>query len=199
MAPTCSTRLRGRLWVAERLGFEPPRSYAHVPLVLGPEGDRLAKRDCAVTLADRIGLGEDPIAVRSRLAASIGLCEPGEQPPSASCSIASIRSPMHGPPPRRWPPRGEWAQALAANADTPLMEMRTERVVLETARHRVVGDISLPSEGYRSRLSDYLNRSDVAFVSLSNAEVTALDDGDTHPQAFVAVACAQIEIAHPAE
>ena len=37
--------------VAGLLGL-PPVSYAHVPLVLGPDGRRLAKRDGAVTLAD---------------------------------------------------------------------------------------------------------------------------------------------------
>jgi glutamyl-tRNA synthetase len=38
-----------QLYVAERLGLEPP-TYAHVPLVLGPDGARLAKRHGAVTL-----------------------------------------------------------------------------------------------------------------------------------------------------
>jgi glutamyl-tRNA synthetase len=38
-----------QLFVAERLGMEPP-AYAHVPLVLGADGARLAKRHGAVTL-----------------------------------------------------------------------------------------------------------------------------------------------------
>jgi glutamyl-tRNA synthetase len=38
-----------QLFLAEALGLEPP-SYAHVPLVLGPDGSRLAKRHGAVTL-----------------------------------------------------------------------------------------------------------------------------------------------------
>jgi glutamyl-tRNA synthetase len=38
-----------QLYLAERLGLEPP-AYAHVPLVLGPDGGRLAKRHGAVTL-----------------------------------------------------------------------------------------------------------------------------------------------------
>jgi glutamyl-tRNA synthetase len=53
----------------------PVPSYAHVPLVLGPEGRRLAKRDGAVTLAER---PEPPPSVRDRLAASLGLIEDGE-------------------------------------------------------------------------------------------------------------------------
>ncbi len=40
--------------------------------------------------------------------------------------------------------------------------MRIERVVLETEHHRITGDLHLPREGYRSRLSDYLNRGDIS-------------------------------------
>ncbi len=38
-----------QIFLAERLGLEPP-AYAHVPLVLGPDGARLAKRHGSVTL-----------------------------------------------------------------------------------------------------------------------------------------------------
>jgi glutamyl-tRNA synthetase len=68
-----------QLLVARRLGLRAP-SYAHVPLMLGPDGTRLAKRHGAVTLADRRALGESPLAVRAALAASVGLAEPGEEP-----------------------------------------------------------------------------------------------------------------------
>jgi glutamyl-tRNA synthetase len=67
-----------QLWLAARLGFEGP-SHAHVPLVLGTDGARLAKRHGAVALADRVALGETPADVRDRLAASVGLSEPGER------------------------------------------------------------------------------------------------------------------------
>lgn len=66
-----------QLHLISLLGLERP-SYAHVPLVLGPEGKRLAKRDGAVTLADLAGVGVGPDRVRSVLAASFGWCEPGE-------------------------------------------------------------------------------------------------------------------------
>ena len=56
----------------------PPVGYAHVPLVLGPAGERLAKRDGAVTLAARAAMGQPPATVRSLLATSLGLAEPGE-------------------------------------------------------------------------------------------------------------------------
>jgi glutamyl-tRNA synthetase len=58
----------------------PPVTYAHVPLALGPGGERLAKRDGAVTLADLAAIGQSPPAVRGRLAASLGLCPPDAVP-----------------------------------------------------------------------------------------------------------------------
>jgi glutamyl-tRNA synthetase len=67
-------------WLAERLGLTPPTSYAHVPLMLGADGERLAKRHGAVTLADRRALGQTAADVRAELAASVGLCEPDERP-----------------------------------------------------------------------------------------------------------------------
>lgn len=60
--------------VATTLGVEPP-SFAHVPLVLGPGGARLAKRDGAVGLDDRLHLGETPAEVRAMLARSAGLVD----------------------------------------------------------------------------------------------------------------------------
>lgn len=68
-----------QLALLDALGLEAPH-YAHVPLVLNGSGDRLAKRDGAVTLADRLTLGQTPLEVRSVLAASLGLCSVGEQP-----------------------------------------------------------------------------------------------------------------------
>jgi glutamyl-tRNA synthetase len=63
--------------LARLLGLPVP-SYAHVPLVLAPDGARLAKRHGAVTLADRAQRGEDARVVRGLLAVSLGLAEPGE-------------------------------------------------------------------------------------------------------------------------
>ncbi len=63
-------------WLAQTLGLPVP-AYAHVALVLGADGTRLAKRHGAVTLAER---GEDPAQTRALLARSLGLAQPGEQP-----------------------------------------------------------------------------------------------------------------------
>jgi len=55
--------------LARLLGLSVPR-YAHVSLVLGPDGARLAKRHRAATLADR---GEAPTATLAVVAHSLGL------------------------------------------------------------------------------------------------------------------------------
>jgi glutamyl-tRNA synthetase len=61
------------------LGLPSP-GYAHVPLVLGPDGRRLAKRHGAVTLAEREALGESPREVLAWMARSLGLAAAGESP-----------------------------------------------------------------------------------------------------------------------
>lgn len=66
--------------LARLLGHAVP-AYLHVPLVLGPDGRRLAKRDGAVTLAEAAAEGVPPAEVRVRLLASLGLPEPGPTPP----------------------------------------------------------------------------------------------------------------------
>jgi glutamyl-tRNA synthetase len=91
-----------QLWLAERLGLPRP-AHAHVPLVLGPDGARLAKRHGAVTLADRVALGETSGDVRGRLAASVGLAEAGERPSPeelvARFDPGAFRPPPSGPLP----------------------------------------------------------------------------------------------------
>jgi hypothetical protein len=77
------------------------------------------------------------------------------------------------------------------------METRIERVVLETDRHRIVGDLTLPREGYRSRLSDFLNRGDLDFIPLVNAELHSLNGGGSERRRFVAVARTHILLAYP--
>jgi hypothetical protein len=59
--------------------------------------------------------------------------------------------------------------------DCPAVENRQERVVVETDRYRVEGMMTLPREGYRSRLSDHVNRRDQEFFTVLEAELVALD------------------------
>ena len=61
-----------QIYLFDLLGLEPP-SYAHVPLVLTHSGDRLAKRDGAVTLDDRLARGESELDVLHYLLSSLEL------------------------------------------------------------------------------------------------------------------------------
>ena len=77
------------------------------------------------------------------------------------------------------------------------METRVERVVLETDRHRIVGDLTLAREGYRSRLSDFLNRGDLDFIPLVNAEIHSLNGSGHDERSFIAVARTHVLLAYP--
>ncbi|MGK2931879.1 MAG: tRNA glutamyl-Q(34) synthetase GluQRS [Solirubrobacterales bacterium] len=66
-----------QLWLYEHLGLRAPRRWAHVPLMLGKDGARLAKRHGAVTLEERQTAGESIAAITGELAASAGLIEAG--------------------------------------------------------------------------------------------------------------------------
>lgn len=61
--------------LADILGLDRP-GWAHVPLVLAPDGERLAKRHGSVTLPDRLALGDTPPRVVAVLARSLGLAVP---------------------------------------------------------------------------------------------------------------------------
>ena len=67
-----------QIWIQRRLGVGEVASWAHVPLVLGPDGRRLAKRHGDVTLGERRARGQTPEDVLGELAASLGLWETGE-------------------------------------------------------------------------------------------------------------------------
>jgi hypothetical protein len=69
------------------------------------------------------------------------------------------------------------------------MDLREEQVVLETDRYRITGTLTLPREGYRSRLSDYVNQRDREFFAVSEATITSLDDTESTRRAtFIMVA-----------
>jgi hypothetical protein len=74
---------------------------------------------------------------------------------------------------------------------------RVERAVFETDRQLVVGDVTLPPEGYQSRFSDVLNRRDFDFLPLTNVEITSLIDGKVSERPFMVIGKQQIRIAYP--
>lgn len=64
-------------YLASLMGLPIPE-YAHVPLALNGSGQRLAKRDGAVTVADLAAAGCDATEVLSMIARSLCLAGPGE-------------------------------------------------------------------------------------------------------------------------
>lgn len=78
------------------------------------------------------------------------------------------------------------------------MQHRHERVYLETTRHRISGVLTLPGDGYRSRLSDFINASERDFVSLVDVVIELIDqDGPGTRHDFMMVARSQIVFAVP--
>src|SRR3954449_8241597 len=70
---------------------------------------------------------------------------------------------------------GSRRQPAAGGYDPPPLDLREEQVVLETDRYRITGALTLPREGYRSRLSDYVNQRDREFLTISEARIEPLD------------------------
>lgn len=83
--------------------------------------------------------------------------------------------------------------------DPTQKERRVERVQFETDRQRIVGDVTLPPEGYQSRFSDSLNRVDITFIPLVNAEVSSLMGGDVERLPFMVLSKSHVRVAFPVE
>jgi hypothetical protein len=81
----------------------------------------------------------------------------------------------------------------------PHADRRRERVFLETDRHLITGDVTLPADGYQSRFSDTINRVELAFLPLTDVEIVAIDGGDTTRRDFVVLGKAHIRLAHPVD
>jgi hypothetical protein len=79
------------------------------------------------------------------------------------------------------------------------MDQREERIVVETSRLRISGLLNLPVDGYRSRLTDYLNAGERTFLPLTDVEVSRLDGGGPpYHRPFIALSLSQIVFAMPA-
>jgi hypothetical protein len=88
---------------------------------------------------------------------------------------------------------------LPVDIDVGQKERRVERVQFETDRQRIVGDVTLPPEGYQSRFSDSLNRVDITFIPLVNAEVSSLMGGDVEIVPFMVVSKSHVRVAFPVD
>jgi hypothetical protein len=72
------------------------------------------------------------------------------------------------------------------------MQIRRVRVQIETERLRVSGVLQLPTEGYRSRTTDFLNGHDTGFIALTDAEVLPIDGAPGESRDYVAIGCRHI-------
>ena len=78
------------------------------------------------------------------------------------------------------------------------MQHRHERVYLETARHRITGRLTMPADGYRSRLSDFLNATERDFISLTDCVVELIGrEGPGTEHGYMAVSRGHIVLAIP--
>lgn len=71
-----------QVWLSEMLELPVP-AYAHVPLVLGPDRERLAKRHGSVTRFELEADGWSPARLLGVMGASLGLAQPAESVSSA--------------------------------------------------------------------------------------------------------------------
>ena len=73
------------------------------------------------------------------------------------------------------------------------MDQRLVKIIAETQRYRITGMLRLPPEGYRSRLSDYLNAPERTFLSLTDVAIEPLDgDGPAQQLGFIALSVAHV-------
>jgi hypothetical protein len=79
------------------------------------------------------------------------------------------------------------------------MEHVEERIIVETVRYRITGVLRLPRDGYRSRLTDYLNSSERAFIALTDVEVASLERGSVERHPFLALSLHHVVLAMPAD
>ena len=84
--------------------------------------------------------------------------------------------------------RGPVVHAHAAGSyRVARMAIRKLRVQIETERLRISGTLQLPTEGYRSRVTDYLNGQDTGFFALTDAEIAPIDGAAVVTRDYVAV------------
>jgi hypothetical protein len=77
------------------------------------------------------------------------------------------------------------------------LELRREQVVVEIERYRIQGALHLPAEGYRSRLSDYMNQREAEFLPMTDCTVSTIETGQERLIPFVLVARRHVRMIAP--
>jgi hypothetical protein len=94
---------------------------------------------------------------------------------------------------------GEGGPRGSGGYDPRALDLREEQVVLETDRYRITGTLTLPREGYRSRLSDYVNQRDREFITLSDATIEPLDgSSQARTEPFLMIGRGHVRLIAPA-
>jgi hypothetical protein len=68
------------------------------------------------------------------------------------------------------------------------IDHRRERIRIETERHRIVGELTLARDGYRSRVSDVLNAPERDFLTLTEVSVEPLSGGPVELYPYLTLA-----------
>ena len=79
------------------------------------------------------------------------------------------------------------------------MELRREQVVIEIEHYRIVGALHVPAEGYRSRLSDYMNQRDAEFLPMTDCKITTVDTGQERALPFMLIARRHVRLIAPVD
>jgi hypothetical protein len=77
------------------------------------------------------------------------------------------------------------------------VDLRREHVIVEIEKYRITGALHLPAEGYRSRLSDYMNQREGEFLPMTDCTVHAIDSGDERMIPFLLVARRAVRLIAP--
>jgi hypothetical protein len=79
------------------------------------------------------------------------------------------------------------------------VELRREQVVVEIERYRIEGALHLPAEGYRSRLSDYMNQREAEFLPMTDCTVSTIETAQERHLPFVLVARRHVRMIAPVD
>jgi hypothetical protein len=79
------------------------------------------------------------------------------------------------------------------------VDLRREQVVVEIERYRIVGALHLPAEGYRSRLSDYMNQREAEFLPMTECTITTVDGEHERRLSFLLVARRHVRLIAPVD
>jgi hypothetical protein len=79
------------------------------------------------------------------------------------------------------------------------VDLRRQQVVVEIERYRIQGALHLPAEGYRSRLSDYMNQRETEFLPMTACTITTLETGQEREVPFLLVARRHVRVISPVD